>query len=64
MFSRMLQLHFTVELQKCSVDYDTSHDFISSGVEDDSISPGRGEVDFISSGGGEDEFISSGGRRE
>ena len=43
---------FKSSLQNCSVDYDTSPDFISSG---------GGEEDFISSGGGEEDFISSGG---
>ena len=30
-----MQLCFTVELQNCSVDYDTSPDFISSGGGED-----------------------------
>ena len=55
LFSRMLQLCFTVKLQNCSEDYDTSPDFISSG---------GGEEDFISSGGREEIFISSGGGEE
>ena len=74
LFSRMLQLCFTVMLQKCSVVYDTSPDFISSGEgqedfissgegEEDFISSGEGEENFISSGEGEEDFISSGGRR-
>ena len=65
LFSRMLQLCFTVKLQKCFVDYDTSPDFISSGGgEEDFISSGGGEEDFISSGGREENFISSGGGEE
>ena len=39
---------FTVKLQNCSVEYNTSPDFISSG---------GGEEDFISSGGGEEDFL-------
>ena len=43
-----LQLCFTVKLQNCSVDDNTSPDFISSG---------GGEEDFISSGGGEEDWM-------